>query len=177
MVVNTGSRRTFHVAVRVRTNRTWFCVIKRKIKEIIFTTKMINNETQNDQKLVCYILFMVDSGGQQGRLGQQFSLSRPRTCADEYIKSAVPAVPHQSFNVRLKAEISFVSLWYTSHPRISRPPILGLVERYPAASNAIPARQPNLSNRAEGCFLLMFHNFVFRCKITAFFWDTQTQIR
>ena len=51
-----------------------------------------------------------DSGGQQGRLGQQFSLSRPRTCADEYIKSAVPAVPHQSFNVRLKAEISFVSL-------------------------------------------------------------------
>ena len=32
--------------------------------------------------------------GQQGRLGQHFSLSRPRTCADESIESAVLAVPH-----------------------------------------------------------------------------------
>ena len=32
--------------------------------------------------------------GQQGRQGQHFSLSRPRTCADESIESAVLAVPH-----------------------------------------------------------------------------------
>ena len=32
--------------------------------------------------------------GQQGRLGQHFSLSRPRMCADESIESAVLAVPH-----------------------------------------------------------------------------------
>ena len=31
--------------------------------------------------------------GQQGRLGQHFFLSRPRTCADESIESAVFAVP------------------------------------------------------------------------------------
>ena len=32
--------------------------------------------------------------GRLGRLGQHFSLSRPRTCADESIESAVLAVPH-----------------------------------------------------------------------------------
>ena len=32
--------------------------------------------------------------GQQGQLGQHFSLSRPRTCADESIESTVLAVPH-----------------------------------------------------------------------------------
>ena len=37
--------------------------------------------------------------GQQGQLGQHFSLSRPRTCADESIESAVLAVPSYHHDV------------------------------------------------------------------------------
>ena len=59
---------------------------------------------------IIFVVYFIPHEGQQGRQGQYFSLSRPRTCVDEFIQSAVPAVPHQSFKIRLKAEISSVSL-------------------------------------------------------------------